>query len=78
MFPPHDEFRVKRLISGYVIELCKGGQVHTRLFDTVEGPPGARRTVARVLELTQVSEWTGPRGGEKFTPAQQFHRGRSR
>jgi hypothetical protein len=50
MFPAHDELRIKRLPTGYLTELCKDGEVHTRLFDTFDGPPGAKKVTQQLVE----------------------------
>lgn len=50
MFPAHDELRIKRLATGYLTELCKDGIVHTKLFDTIEGPPGAKKTIDLLIK----------------------------
>jgi hypothetical protein len=52
-FPTHDEIRIRRLPTGYLIELCKDGTCHTKLFDSANGVPGAKKTIARLMELCE-------------------------
>jgi hypothetical protein len=58
-FPAHDEIRIRRMASGYLMELCKDGVCHTKLFDSIEGAPKPQTTVARLMELCEPTKVSG-------------------